>query len=623
MVHFTCITLLLTLSSSVTVAQTSSTSFASILASDPNLSTLSAATANLTFTNISADANTLFAPTNDAFAKLDAAVIGKLFLPNWIAHLNNVLLMHVVEKELLSTVLSDGDTVTAINGESILVSIAANGTLSVSSPNTHTSVVSAADITGDEGVLHQVDSVLLPSFVTTDLLSLAGSDSRFTIITELLQLSGLDIVVGVNTTATVFAPTDEAFKALGDDALAYYRSEKAATTTLISGHVITPVVVPTQLMVNGMSIGDTPSGETLTATVATATDGSTVYMVNNATIVNPNVLAINGIIHALDSVLVVPGAEYPPVHSSTPFPTVSPTNPPVVTNPVDSTISGIQVRFSGIGTIGGTDILRLKSEMEQWFTVYFNQEEEASPRSLRQVPRMLQLRVTDVRNMTTVYDVTGQDLSSSGENTVTYTQSLLYDATADALMPEYYTLLPFVDSPYKELLLQRLSNSSNSFTSLSAIATPVVPVDSGGFSLAAIIGLSAVGVLGLLLLVCGALGSRRRRKDGDTGSHEQNDTTNHREDAGIIYNEVSEPHIGHVIDRNNSDGETMHVPLGLVVELPESETIHIPSHLVVEVRPQTDYRIPVSQKDQCRSVVGDQNRMVNAVAVQNSDKSTA
>jgi hypothetical protein len=180
-----------------------------------------------------------------------------------------------------------------------------------------------------------------------------------------LQLSGLDIAVGVDTTATVFAPNDEALKAIGDDALAYYHSEKAAT---ISGHVITPDVVLTQQMVNGMSIGDTPSGETLTATVETATDGITIYKVNNATIVNPNVLEINSIIHALDSVLVVPGAEYPPVNLSTPFPTVSLTNPPVVTNPVDSTISGIQVRFSGIGNISGNDILRLQSEMEQRFT---------------------------------------------------------------------------------------------------------------------------------------------------------------------------------------------------------------------------------------------------------------
>jgi transforming growth factor-beta-induced protein len=358
MVHFTCLSFVLaalTLSSSVTVAQ-NSTSFASILKSDSNLSTLSAATANLTFSNISADPITFFAPTNAAFASLASANLTKLLEPMWIAHLNNVLFMHVVEKKLLSTALNDGDEVTALNNETIMVSIADNGTISVSSPNTNNSVVSAADITGDEGVIHQVDSVLLPSFVTTDLLSLAGSKSGFSIITELLQFSGLGAFVGKDTIATVFAPTDDAFKALGDDALTYYRSDKAATTNLLTGHVLT-TVVPTQLMVNGMSIGVGPGGNTFTATVETAADGTTVYKVNNATIVNPNVLAINGIIHALDSILVVRGAEYPPVNSTKPSGPTAPTpaGAPTVKAPTTSDamtrgyVAGFL--FAGIGWV--------------------------------------------------------------------------------------------------------------------------------------------------------------------------------------------------------------------------------------------------------------------------------
>jgi hypothetical protein len=167
----------------------------------------------------------------------------------------------------------------------------------------------------------------------------------------------------------------------------------------------------------------------------------------------------------------------------------------------------------------------------------------------------------------------------------------------------------------------------------STIFQPPSPtIDSGALSLAAIIGIAAGGTAGLFLMAYGgyALGSSRRRKDAETRSNDQKGTTNFQEDAGIINNEVSEPHIGHVIDRNNSDGETILIPLGLVTELPESETIQIPSHLVMEVLPQTrnrhantspNYGYLVSQKDQCRSVVGEPIRMVNAVAVQNSDKS--
>jgi hypothetical protein len=178
-----------------------------------------------------------------------------------------------------------------------------------------------------------------------------------------------------------------------------------------------------------------------------------------------------------------------------------------------------------------------------------------------------------------------------------------------------------------------LSYCCRSVNETSPVFPTAIMDDDGGLSLAAIVGIAVGVAAGLLLVACGciALGSRRR-KDAETGSKDQKGTTNSQEDAGTIYNEVSEPHIGHVIDRNNSDGETIQIPMGLVVELPESETIHIPSHLVMEVLPQTrhhhanstspDYGYPVSQKDQCRSVVGEPIRMVNAVAVQqNSDKS--
>jgi hypothetical protein len=228
---------------------------------------------------------------------------------------------------------------------------------------------------------------------------------------------------------------------------------------------------------------------------------------------------------------------------------------------------------------------------------------------------MLQLRVPDVRNMTTAYDVTSQDLTSSGESIVTYTQKLSYDATTDAARPDYYALVPFVDSPYRELLLQRLSSSINSFTSLLAIATPAVPStsdDSGGLSLAAIIGITVGGAAGLLLLAYGAYSLGSRRKGADTGIDEQNETTNHRDDAGIISNEVSEPHVGNAIDYNNNDSETIQIPSRLVAELPAQAHIHATN---------TSPGYEVSQKDQCRSVEGDPIRIVNAVAVPNPNKS--
>jgi hypothetical protein len=171
--------------------------------------------------------------------------------------------------------------------------------------------------------------------------------------------------------------------------------------------------------------------------------------------------------------------------------------------------------------------------MEVWFEAYFNDEITAIRQQRDR--RLQQFREPAVMNMETVVDVTKQDsTTTSGSNTVSYTQNLKYDATADARTAEDYALLPFVDTNYKNELLTTLKNDVASFSGLTAIATPIIAVpvpaeDSGGLSLPIIIGIVAGGVVGLLLLACGAyaLGSRRdaRYPVGDgvgTGSHNHN-----------------------------------------------------------------------------------------------------
>jgi hypothetical protein len=178
--------------------------------------------------------------------------------------------------------------------------------------------------------------------------------------------------------------------------------------------------------------------------------------------------------------------------------------------------------------------------MEAWFEAYFNVEVAATGQRYlleqsRQRRNLQQFRVPAVQNMKTVVAATKQDTStSSGSNTVTYTQNLDYDATNDARQPEDYALLPFVDTTYKKVLLDRLKSDVGSFADLTTISTPVIaepPKDGGGggLSLPVIIGIVAGGVVGLLLLACGAyaLGSRRDVRypvsDGvGAGSHNNN-----------------------------------------------------------------------------------------------------
>jgi uncharacterized surface protein with fasciclin (FAS1) repeats len=298
----------LTIAGSVTIAQNVST-FLEYIATDPDLSALNGAIVDSGFNASGRYGATVFAPTDDAFANLDITLVARLFKPGWSQHLANLLLMHISDKATYASYnLTDGEKIVAKNWENLTVSIE-DGNVLVSSPNTNNSLVVEQDIWVVEGVVHKVDHVLLPQFITTDLLSLAAAHG-FNILVELLELTGLTSAVESGSLATVFAPTDDAFLALGEKALTYYRANIDIATKLVAGRVIKSVVLPTREMVNGTIPNQTAALTYLNVTVETF-NGTKHFTVDNATISPEKLLANNGIIHSIDAVLAVPGTEYP------------------------------------------------------------------------------------------------------------------------------------------------------------------------------------------------------------------------------------------------------------------------------------------------------------------------
>jgi uncharacterized surface protein with fasciclin (FAS1) repeats len=105
---------------------------------------------------------TVFAPVNDAFAGLPEDTLDSLLLPENQDQLTAVLTYHVVPLEAMSDDLSDGMTVTTVQGQPLTVGVSDAGvTLTDASGNT-VSVVQA-DIEAGNGVVHVIDEVLLPA----------------------------------------------------------------------------------------------------------------------------------------------------------------------------------------------------------------------------------------------------------------------------------------------------------------------------------------------------------------------------------------------------------------------------------------------------------------------------
>ena len=99
---------------------------------------------------------TVFAPTDDAFDALPAGTVEAL-LENPTGQLADILLHHVASGSVMSTDLSDGMMVTTLNGTELMVSISDNGVM------IDNAMVTVANIEADNGIVHVIDAVLLPS----------------------------------------------------------------------------------------------------------------------------------------------------------------------------------------------------------------------------------------------------------------------------------------------------------------------------------------------------------------------------------------------------------------------------------------------------------------------------
>lgn len=111
---------------------------------------------------------TVFAPTNEAFAKLPAGTVETLLKPENKAQLTTILTYHVVGKKVLSDALvkmikDDGGShdIPTVSGHKLKASIKGTDVI-LTDESGGTAKVAIADVQQSNGVIHVIDSVLLP-----------------------------------------------------------------------------------------------------------------------------------------------------------------------------------------------------------------------------------------------------------------------------------------------------------------------------------------------------------------------------------------------------------------------------------------------------------------------------
>lgn len=105
---------------------------------------------------------TVFAPTNAAFGKLPAGTVETLVKPESKATLTKILTYHVVAGKMNAADLTDGKKLKTVEGETLTVKNA-GGKVTLTDAKGGTSTVTIADVNQSNGVIHVVDTVLMPA----------------------------------------------------------------------------------------------------------------------------------------------------------------------------------------------------------------------------------------------------------------------------------------------------------------------------------------------------------------------------------------------------------------------------------------------------------------------------
>ena len=276
---------------------------------------------------------TVFAPTEDAFAAALAAL--DMTAADLLANtdlLTAVLTYHVLPLAAPAEVVLtlDGRNVATVNGAEITVSIDGDTVM------VNDATVVATDIEASNGIIHVIDSVLLPPAgeaaeeapteepteaapapaepaepapteepaAPGTIVEVAVASGSFPTLVAAVQAAGLVEVLSGDGPFTVFAPTEDAFAAALaalDVTAADLLADTDLLTAVLTYHVL-PLAAPAEvvLTLDGRNVA-TVNGAEITVII----DGDTV-MVNDATVVATDIEASNGIIHVIDTVLLPP-----------------------------------------------------------------------------------------------------------------------------------------------------------------------------------------------------------------------------------------------------------------------------------------------------------------------------
>ena len=232
---------------------------------------------------------TVFAPTDEAFAKLPKGTVEMLLKPENKQKLIDILTFHVVPGDLGASEVLDANALATLNGQ--------RASINAKKVMIGSATIVKTDIDCSNGVIHVIDSVIMPN--TDTILETATSAGSFTTLAAALEAADLIDALSADGPFTVFAPTDEAFAKL----------PKGTVESLLKPENIEQL---RSILLYHVVDGRVYSDDAIKARSAKTLEGSKIkiketkgkVMINNATVTGANIDTANGVIHVIDTVIL-------------------------------------------------------------------------------------------------------------------------------------------------------------------------------------------------------------------------------------------------------------------------------------------------------------------------------
>jgi len=238
---------------------------------------------------------TVFAPTDEAFAKLPPGTVDTLLKPENKSQLVSVLTYHVVSGKVSAAQVVKLDAAATVNGQRVAFKVD-DGKVRVDQ-----ATVVKADIHCSNGIIHVIDQVILPS--ADKIPATADKAGAFKTLLVAAKAAGLLEVLSGDKPLTVFAPTDEAFAKLpaGTVESLLKPENKQKLAEVLKFHVVAGRVFSNDVLTK-------QELKTLQGGILSAVTKNGAVMINGAGLVATDIDAANGVIHVIDSVMLPPVA---------------------------------------------------------------------------------------------------------------------------------------------------------------------------------------------------------------------------------------------------------------------------------------------------------------------------